>query len=190
MGQVTERQVILAILMLLLFSVAVMVVGCGAQPQQSPRPTSTPVATVTPTRTPTPKSPAWEGTSIEIPPVAFAVVEFYRSKEVGPSSRPEIAQGVFAVVKLKISNNGSEPVSPSPPSYSFQLNDSLGRRFSMNGFASGFITALDNCPDPINPGLSGCIHVVFDIPISAEGLRLGIGRLSQSPSRWISLGGG
>lgn len=93
-----------------------------------------------------------------------------------PDMGPTKAQGVFKIVKLKISNNQKDAITCD--TNSFKLVDSQGREFSASSEAQTALAMANGGNDlgfflkQINPGITIEGVVPFDIPKDATGLVL------------------
>ncbi len=105
--------------------------------------------------------------------VLISVLSSDNKENIGDEYTKKKAQGVFKVVKIKITNNQKDAITID--SNSFKLIDDKGREFSHSLEGQMAISTSNNEVETfflksLNPGLSIEGYIVFDIPKDAKGL--------------------
>ncbi|MFB7142408.1 DUF4352 domain-containing protein [Gottfriedia sp. NPDC056225] len=94
---------------------------------------------------------------------------------IGGAYTKEIAQGVFKVVSLSITNGQKDAITLD--ANSFKLIDDKGREFTYSTSGQTALEIADNSLSDfflkqLNPGLTQNGKIVFDLPKDAKGLKL------------------
>ncbi len=117
--------------------------------------------------------------------VAYTVLSVGKKSGVGSFSTVE-AKGEFVIVELEVENQG---VESKYVTLNLQLVDNLGRKFDSDSTAEIYIGNGFYLGEKLQPGLPVSGFKVFDVPMTATGLKLEIkGNWSSKAAALVELG--